>query len=56
VTKALTYLIATIVALSLLASATPMLMRLAHTATSLIVLLVVAAIVLRLVWHFTNRY
>jgi hypothetical protein len=56
VTKALTYLIAAIVALSLLASATPMLTRLAHTATSLVVVLVVAAVVVRLVWHFTNRY
>jgi hypothetical protein len=56
VSKALAYLIAAIIALSLLASATPMLTKLAHTATSLIVLLVVAAVVLRLVWYFTNRY
>jgi hypothetical protein len=56
VSKALAYLIAAIIALSFLASATPMLTRLAHTVTSLIVLPVVAAVVLRLVWYFTSHY
>lgn len=55
-TKALSYLIAAIVALSLLASATPTLAKLTHLAAYLVIVVGIVTVVLRLVWYFTDRY
>jgi hypothetical protein len=50
------YLIGAIVFLSVLVSAGPTLVRLAHVAISLIAVVGIIAVVIRIVWHFTSRY
>lgn len=55
-TKAVAYLIVAIVAFSLLVSAGPTLVKLAHAAVSLVAVLGVVVIAVRLAWYFTNRY
>lgn len=50
------WLIGAIVLLSVLVSAGPTLVGLAHAAVPLVIALGSVAVVLRLVWYFTNRY
>jgi hypothetical protein len=45
-----------IVALSVLVSAGPTLVGLAHAVVPLVIAIGVVIVALRLVWHFTNRY
>jgi hypothetical protein len=54
--KAVVNLIAAIVVLSMLASATPALLRLANAAIPLVLVVGVVVVVIRLVWHVTGRY
>jgi threonine/homoserine efflux transporter RhtA len=54
--RLVTWLIVAIIALCLLVSAGPTLVRLAHAAVSLIAVLGIVVVVLRLVWYFTERY
>lgn len=49
-------LVVSMVALCVLVSAGPTLVRLAHAAVPLVVALGVVTLVLRLAWYFTNRY
>lgn len=54
--QVLLLLIVAIVLLHLLASAGPTLTRLADAAVPLVVALGLVVALLRIVWHFTNRY
>jgi hypothetical protein len=54
--RLVTWLIVALVALSLLVSAGPTLIALAHAAVSLIAVLGIVVVVLRIVWYVTERY
>jgi hypothetical protein len=49
-------LVAALMLLLLLVSAGPTLIGLLHAATPLVIAVGVVVVVLRLVWHFTNRF
>jgi hypothetical protein len=55
-TRAMTFLIVSIVALAALDSAGPTIVALVHAVVPLIVVLAAVVVVLRLLWYFTNRY
>jgi hypothetical protein len=54
--KLVVFLVLAIVVMSVLVSAGPTLVRLAHVAVPLVIVIGAVVLVLRLVWFFTNLY